>query len=436
MSKLIVAVLALIAPVPVAVAAASQDAPRAQEVTRAPERAKPADLLAELVQASRLRKLTPESAAAALLAAGPEATAALYARILEAPVAGSSQGFSLERLRVRKTLRAIPSVIVGIATLPTLSAKDRAHALSVTLEVLTGSDPETSIPALTRVLRAAATKPLPESVLARLKRTVTTLSSYPELRSGQVIQWIRAAGPRLSTSVIDGVGQSQAVMTLVGCLRVTTGAEGTILNRVAALIQRGTPVEAETAALAALPFLSSTGAFERKEASAILGFIGNRRHVQALIHGLDDDEHIVRTASLKALKELTGMTISGDPGRWKLWYQDQETWWTTVGSELVASIQSAPRRELVGVLASVSTRRLYRKEIAAQLLQLLHRSRADEVRLAVAGLATLRDPSTLPSILALRDHDNIEVRAAVENAVMAFRHAGIDARRVRSRPAN
>ncbi|QDV07117.1 hypothetical protein Poly30_26360 [Planctomycetes bacterium Poly30] len=396
------------------------------------------DLLKSLADASTAGTLTPARFASALLAAGPEETESCLAFLGE-PFQARMEGevtTALDRQRIRAALDGVPGLIVEIATLPQLGPKDRAHAYAVAMEVLAASSIQTSVPLLGSLLEAAPARRLSGSVSSGLQKTVARLAEDPQLSSPQLAGWIRAGGSTFSAAVVDGAVRAGALMKLVGCLHSTTGAEGVILNRVAGMIQRGAPVVPEATCAAVLPYLGSQGAFERREASAVLGMVGDRRHVAALIEALDDSEHMVRTSALKALKALTGMTISGDSGRWKLWYSEQEAWWSAKGSSLIASISSADRGELVSVLKEVCTRRLYRREIAAQLVQLLDRQRPHEVRVAIASLATLRDPSTLEPILQLREHPNALVRSSVEDAVVAFRHAGIKIARIQPLPAD
>ena len=399
-----------------------------------PQAGKP-EVAAKLLAEAQAGKLTDATAASLLLAAGPAETAQLFQWFSAAKLDPSALP-AVQRTRLEPALLGTPPVIVRIALLPQLSPADRHHAFKVALEAIIGVGNRASVQDFTSLIRGVAKTQSAASLRAQITDAVARLCSGSHVGASEVAAWLSAGGPALSTSIVDGVDRAKAVMVIVQCLQHTTGAEGALLNRAAGLIQRGEPVATESAVRATLPFLDSQNAFERAESSTILGLVGDRRHVGPLIAGLKDSESMVRTNTLKALKNLTGMTISGDADRWQRWHADQEQWWENKGASLVHSLGSARRHEIVSILKQVSTRRLYRKEISAQLLPMLKRAEADEVQVAVASLATLRDPSTLPEILKLRRHGDPRVRSSVEDAVVAFRHSGIKASRVKAIPGS
>ncbi len=406
--------------------------PATQGTSQSPGRP---DVASALLTEAKGGTLSDSTAASLLLAAGPAETAALFTWF-QASKHDEAALAPVERARLEPALRGTPTVIVRIALLPQLSAADRHHALKVALEAIIGVGSAASSQDLTSLLQGVGKTPYAATLRAQVTDAVARLVDQPHVTSTEVSTWLAASGPALSTAVVDGVDQAKAVMVLVDCLSQSTGAEGALLNRTAGLIQRGVPVAPELTARVTVPFLQSHNAFERAEASTILGLVGDRRHVGKLVAGLDDAEHMVRTNTLKALKNLTGMTISGNADRWKRWHADQEQWWDDKGGALVDSLRSAGRHEIMAILKQVSTRRLYRKEISEQLVPMLRRSDADQVQVAVASLATLRDPSTLAEILKLRNHSDPRVRSSVEDAVVAFRHSGIKESRVKTLPGH
>ena len=391
------------------------------------------EVITKLLAAAKTSTLTDDKAAMTLLDAGPGGTAEAF-RWLNAAKTDHAALPPLQRSRLEPVLKRAPAAILGIAQRPQYTTAAQNHAFTTGLEVIVGLGGESSAQDLTTWLQAASASAIGPALRPKITKAVARLATQPEIGSPEVSSWINAAGANLSTSVVDGVSQAKAVMSLIGSLHSSTGAEGAILNRTTGLIQGGEPVETGVAILAVLPFLSSQNAFERAESSSIIGLVGDRRHVKDLITGLDDGERMVRTNALKALKKLTGMTISGDASRWNQWHSEQEIWWDEKGADLVDSLRSARRNELVRLLKQVSTRRLYRKEITAQLLPMLQRAEWDEVRVAVASLATLRNPAALPAILELRGHVDPGVRSSVEDALIAFRHSGIRASRVKVLP--
>ncbi len=391
------------------------------------------ELIQQLLAVVAKGTLTDQQTATLMLEAGPQGTAEAF-QWWNATKRDHQSLPPVQRGRLEPALKAAPKVLLRIALLPQLGAAKQHHVYTVALEVIVGLGGAASAQDLTAVLQGAGASSVAPSLRTQVSSAVARLTTESQVGSTEASSWLKAAGLNLSTAVVDGLSEAKAVMTLIGCLGTNTGAEGAILNRAAGLIQRGEPVATEAAALQAVPFLRSDNAFERAESSTIVGLVGDRRHVKQLIVSLDDSEHMVRTNALKALKNLTGMTISGDASRWQQWHLEQESWWENTGAGLVDSLGSAGRRELIGILKEVSTRRLYRREITARLLPMLNRNRADEIRVVVASLATLRDPACLTAILELRDHHDPKVRSTVEDALVAFRHSGIKASRVKALP--
>ena len=140
-----------------------------------------------------------------------------------------------------------------------------------------------------------------------------------------------------------------------------------------------------------------------------------------LIEALGDEARLVRLSSLTALRELTGMTIAGNRHRWRVWHADQLAWWEHEGQRLAASLPNVTRGELIETLASVASRRLYRKELSVQLVTLLSAAEPDEVCAVLAALGSLRELSAVPHIKALSEHPDAEIRARASATLRSLR---------------
>ncbi|MEM6571382.1 MAG: HEAT repeat domain-containing protein [Planctomycetota bacterium] len=392
----------------------------------------PGSSLEDLLTPSAAAKLTVDVLTARMLDAGP-AESARFLRTLEAAaVRAQRDGAPVSHLaRVGGTVRRVPAKIASVIGRAEVPRRARTDAIGVALEVLRRDPTERTLATLVALLErggpveAADAAGLEPGVVA----VVRELSGARIGTKPQVARLVDAASPHLAVAVVDGLAQGGApdhsLARLVGLLGRTPSLDGALLNRIQIVAGRHA-VAADQEMLARIArYLEHDRSFVRYGAAAALGSLGDRENVPDLIALLDDPAGSVREVAHASLKELTSMTIAGDPVRWELWLERQEVWWLEEGQALVARIEAAPRAELIEILRQTCTKRLYHREIAPALLELVERGDVDSIEIALSALGTLRPPSALPAIRQLRDHRDPLVRRRANAALRAYRHAEV-----------
>ncbi|MEM9379950.1 MAG: hypothetical protein AAGB93_08350 [Planctomycetota bacterium] len=388
--------------------------------------------LQELLAPSAASKVTVEDLTARMLGAGP-AESERFLRTLEAAaVRAQRAGESVDHLaRVGGIVRRVPAKIASVIGHEEVPRRARADAIGVALGVLRRDPTEGSLATLVALLERGG--PVEATEASRLEpgvvAVVRELSGARVGTKAQVERLIDAASPHLAVAVVDGIAQGSApdhsLVRLVALLGRAPTLDGALLNRIQIVSSRH-PVVADPAMLDRVArYLDHERSFARYGAAAALGSLGDREHVPELIVLLDDPAASVREVAHASLKQLTSMTIAGDPVRWELWLERQEAWWRDEGRALVARIEVAPRAELIEILRRTCTKRLYHREIAPALLGLVERGDTESIEIALSALGTLRAPSALPAIRELRDHRDPLVRRRAGAALRAYRHADV-----------
>ncbi|MEL6715748.1 MAG: hypothetical protein AAFP86_18350, partial [Planctomycetota bacterium] len=104
----------------------------------------------------------------------------------------------------------------------------------------------------------------------------------------------------------------------------------------------------------------------------------------------------------------------------------QQAWWEDGGRAMVDSILMTRRSDLVGIVSEVSTKRLYRDQIAEALEGLLERDDAPTVEIAIDALANLRAPRSVPVLERMaRSGDELQ-KSRARAALKALQFAGVD----------
>ncbi len=376
------------------------------------------EILAQLQAAEA--PLVPADVAAVLFARGPRAVSTLVELVSPAKRPSGSTGEGM--VEVTRALDGVPRVGLSLLDSPKLSDGDAVRVASVSLAIMERRGQAAVVPAqLEDLLRGVRARAGAASLGQAVQRVTSRVALDGLLDGAMLLRLVRAGESPLGRDVLEGAARSRMGDAIAECLRRGTGLDGTILNQLHRAVMQGANVRDELIQTSLLPFLTSPREFERSEAARILGKVGRREEVLPLIEALGDPSQLVRLSSLAALQELTGMTIAGDRHRWRLWYADQCAWWQEDGERLVASLGSVPRAKLVGALASVACRRLYRKEISPQLLTMLKNASPDEACAVLAALGSLRDPALAPHVAALGSHPNPDIRSCAAEALRQLR---------------
>ena len=391
-----------------------------------------ASSLDDLLVARTGQDLSVAGLTTSLLEAGPAETARFLRSFEAMALRAQRDGTSLDHLaRLGGRIREVPAKVASVIGRPEIPSSARMDAIGVSLEILRRDPTDRTLATLVALLErghpidnagAAALRPGVIAVVSGLTTAeVGTDAKFERLYS--------AAAPWLCVSVIDGIATSAApdvaLRRLASLLGRIPSVDGAVLNRIH-VVASGELVCADRRTRERIgDYLTDERAFARHESAAALGAIGDRDCVRSLIWLLEDPAPSVREAAHEALKSLTSMTIAGDPVRWRLWLSRQEEWWDAEGEALVARIPLARRAELVEILRTTCTKRLYQREIAPYLIELAERREVEWIEIGLSALGTLRAPSALSTIRALTTHPDPLVRRRANAALRSYRHAGI-----------
>lgn len=141
----------------------------------------------------------------------------------------------------------------------------------------------------------------------------------------------------------------------------------------------------------------------RRESALAAGRVRDVGAIVALIQLLRDSEAGVRDAAHWALCTITGAAFRPDPNKWKYWYDRENAWWDSAGSDALQSLTSSEKSLIVGALRELSGHKLFRDAIAAKILPILQSEQTDITNISVAALVSLSSPRALPELVELLD---------------------------------
>ena len=393
----------------------------------------PSQELQALLTTPRGSLPSPEALTVQLLEAGPARVAAFLRQLeSEALRVGQSGDDTSDLAAIGSRLRKVPGLISRTLQGTDVPGPMRNVGISVALEIL-GRDPRAESMKLVAMLVPMAD---PEDgagmndVAARLKLCARALASARVGTVAETADFIRGVKPSLALSFIDGIAGAKsapyAALRLIALLDRIEGFEGALLNRIEGVARRRAVSLTVDQCSAVRRRLRSGNAFVRREAAFATGSLGDHGAITDLIELLEDPTNNVRNAAHDSLCRLTSMTISADPFRWRLWFDRQEKWWRERGQNTVASIPGAQLGDLIDLISEASTKRLYRDEVAAALMELLDHRDDRYIELGLSGLGTIRAPMSVEAIRTFTASTNPRLAARASDALRALKGAGID----------
>ena len=278
------------------------------------------------------------------------------------------------------------------------SANDLSRVVELAPRKANGTDALT--PAARDAVRAAA--------LGILQRDSNAWGRLPEV--------VSRCDERCARSLLEGLGQSKDPRVL-GILYQVGRKREVIAPICVALAAQCPPAFDPTVEREFLNWAES----ELKNASpnytrALLQTIGTRddgEHAQAMIDCLKHPEESVQSTALWALREVSGLGLSGDPTPWNAWLKEEVAWHQRVRPRLKQDLDSRDAEKMVGALRSYSERRTRRGELAQEIAPVLENPRPELRRIACDVLGRLGSTAANPALLrALEDPDSTVVEAA------------------------
>ncbi len=177
------------------------------------------------------------------------------------------------------------------------------------------------------------------------------------------------------------------------------------INRTAAKLE---PVLSDHSLMRVRLLLGSADEAVRREAALAVGRLNDFDSLPELIEMMQVDTRPVRANAHWSLKHMTKLGMR--PNRWIGWYQAECSWWRDDAPALLNTLSLNSPADLVPAINEISHHRLYRRELAIELIQLLHHPDPSIVRLTCSALECLQSKTAAKAIVPLVDHPDEAVR--------------------------
>ncbi len=250
-------------------------------------------------------------------------------------------------------------------------------------------------------------RPLKQSLLQACERDESTL---------RVLQRVYGSQTRaLDSQILRILGDCDAPSTpdtLARCLGKRRNFDGIVLTQIASALRKPHLRISEFGLGAVRPLLENSTPLTRQSAARALGYADDTESIHALIVLLKDPSDSVRNETLKALHRITAMTIEGHPDRWLNWFEEETDWWLEDSDDTLQTLRDSTQKDVAKTLRELASKRLFRRELAPHVMELLDDPRPEVVRLALATLESLRPPlgELAPRLKELARHRSPIVR--------------------------
>ncbi len=142
----------------------------------------------------------------------------------------------------------------------------------------------------------------------------------------------------------------------------------------------------------------------RRESAVALGNLQDPTSCPQLIRMLEDADRRVRQGALWALRNMSERLFDEDPRRWREWYREEALWFETTAVTLEEQLLSGDKALVVGAVAGLCQRVLYRHHAAQQLGPLVLHEDPQLVEVACQALAQVGSRRAVPFLVRGLEH--------------------------------
>ena len=369
----------------------------AQEAKKSlPETQSPADSILALTRDSRI------PTAAFILDTLAPARSSETLEVLQA--LGSSQQLPVSALRelLADTLILVPAIALERKRAGKNQPGERTCALLILRELGGSEDVKTMLELVAPAPEVTVLDPLTAEalrsslgpLLGRDERAYTMVErQYARIHDALAPTLIATIGDRRSAAGLD--------VLLAWLAHGGTNVRLILahINRTAARLE---PVLPESSLLRVRLLLASDDESVRREAALAVGRLNDFDSLSELISMVEEDTRSVRDNAHWSLKHMTKLGVR--PERWIGWYQSEFSWWRDEAPALLNSLTLDSPADLIPAINEISHHRLFRKELAFELTQLLHHPNPNIVRLTCSALRSLQSRSVVKALVPLVEH--------------------------------
>lgn len=361
-----------------------------------------------------------------LRAGQAELTAALYDALTRdergsAAVPGGRRLEAARRKVLLDALAGIPLLVESARGTSGGESEESARDVEIALAVLARTGDEQSFELLISLARPRSADAQPPRSLARAfeEALASMLQRKPALCE-RLARDFRTIAPALRPAAVRALG-SVAEHRALDILGDLLGAHPSLdlpilsqIGRVGATV--GQPI-AWKLRMRVRSYLGAPDPALRREAAVSSGKIEDVEAVPELIALLQDEHAGVRQNAHWALRLLSGKNMGADPQRWSAWHEAEVQWWNGEAQSTLAGLGLADDAGRVRALAELSSHRLFRHELAAELLWFLRRPEPQLLRAVCSTLGSLRSAVAVPGLIALLEHEDEAVRRQAHAAL-------------------
>lgn len=253
---------------------------------------------------------------------------------------------------------------------------------------------------------------------AALRRSAAAILARDERSFEQLVHLRRLTPVELLPVLVAAVGDARDGRGLSYLSEISYWHEDLIADVLAQVRRVGPSGEAElddAMRVRIRPYLDPENPGLCRAAIPALVALGDRDSIGPLIELLSEETRGLREGALWALRQLTGLQLSGNPETWARWYQAEQAWLLRERPRTFQRLRSNDAGEAASALRDVLAHPLAREDLCEALPDLL-RNREPEIRtLACRWLADLEVRGAVPKLLwALEDRDRSVATAAWE----------------------
>ena len=144
-----------------------------------------------------------------------------------------------------------------------------------------------------------------------------------------------------------------------------------------------------------------------------IGFLDDGSQVPALLDALESPQAGLREAGLGALQQLSGLRLGSAIEAWREWYARETEWRTTGRQAAEQELKSEDSAQVAQALGKYAEHRLFRNDLAEDVLQVLEHGSLPMRAMACATLARIGSRIALaPLVEHFSDEDEAVAEAA------------------------
>jgi hypothetical protein len=151
-----------------------------------------------------------------------------------------------------------------------------------------------------------------------------------------------------------------------------------------------------------------------------LGALDEGAALPELIESLDSESLPVRESALTALQKITGLAFGPERKRWETWYEAELKWFDRHRIPRQVRARPASTKDLIETLRAYSQHRLFKSELALDLVPLLEHKDTSVRVLTCETLAGIGSLAPVRELITLLDDPLPAVSGAARRALQAL----------------